>query len=65
MKTNLHHEHLCEIITALCHELSDERRENEQFATALHLAFSHLSLEEIEAIEASLDALYGRGYLGG
>jgi len=59
MKTKPHDKHLCEIIAALCRELSDEKRENEQFATAFHLALSHLSLEEIEAIEASLDAIYG------
>ena len=58
MKTKPHHEHPGEIIAALRHELSEERREKEQFITALDLAFAHLSLEQIEAIEASLRAIY-------
>lgn len=39
--------------------LDREKREREQFETALHLAIVHLTDDQAEAVRASMEAIYG------
>ena len=51
-----------EIIASLRQELAREKSEKQQFVTALNLALSHLPLHIIDAVEATLELIYGHGH---